>query len=107
MILYFVIYLAIINVVSFAMFGIDKRRAQFNGVIEKQKRKRNAPPPRPEKRRIPEKTLFVIAALGGSIGAMLGMLAFRHKTRHWYFTVGMPGILVLQLLVAWVAMKGI
>ena len=47
--------------------------------------------------RIPEATLFLIAILGGSIGSILGMYTFRHKTRHWYFVVGMPAILILQI----------
>ena len=48
-------------------------------------------------RRIPEKTLFLSALLGGSIGAIAGMYRFRHKTKHWYFVVGMPAILILQI----------
>ena len=47
--------------------------------------------------RIPEATLFLIAILGGSIGSILGMYTFRHKTRHWYFVYGMPFILILQI----------
>lgn len=61
--------------------GIDKRKAI----------KRNF--------RIPEATLFMIALIGGSIGSIIGMQVFRHKTRHWYFVYGMPAILVLQILV--------
>ena len=48
--------------------------------------------------RIPEATLFIIAIIGGSVGSILGMYIFRHKTRHWYFVWGMPAILALQLL---------
>lgn len=48
--------------------------------------------------RIPEKRLFFIALLGGSIGSILGMKTFRHKTKHWYFVWGMPAILIIQLL---------
>ena len=47
--------------------------------------------------RIPEKTLFLIAILGGSIGSNLGMAVCRHKTKHWYFVIGMPAILILQI----------
>jgi uncharacterized membrane protein YsdA (DUF1294 family) len=47
--------------------------------------------------RIPERTLFLISLLGGSVGTWLGMYLFRHKTKHWYFVVGMPAILILQL----------
>ena len=47
--------------------------------------------------RIPEATLFSVALVGGSIGSILGMLVFRHKTKHWYFKFGMPIILLLQI----------
>ena len=74
------IYLAIINLLAFALMGIDKRRAVRHAW------------------RIPEATLFWSAILGGSIGAIAGMRFFRHKTKHWYFRFGMPAILVLQIL---------
>ena len=77
------IYLLLINFVSFSSMGIDKRKA-----IRKQYR-------------IPEKTLFFLALLGGSIGSILGMRVFRHKTKHLSFCVGMPAILILQLAVAY------
>ena len=48
--------------------------------------------------RIPEATLFIVALIGGSIGSILGMQVFRHKTRHWYFAFGMPAILVVQIV---------
>ena len=51
--------------------------------------------------RIPEATLLAIAALGGSIGSLAGMYAFRHKTKHLKFTLGIPAILIGQLLLAW------
>ena len=76
-------YLAAINLAAFLTFGADKRRA-----------KRNA-------WRVPERTLFLLALLGGSLGAILGMRAFRHKTRHWYFRYGLPAILLAQLALAW------
>lgn len=70
---------------AFAMMGIDKKRARRGDW------------------RIPEKTLFLAALLGGSPGAILGMRAFRHKTRHWYFKFGMPAILIAQLaLLGWI-----
>ena len=47
--------------------------------------------------RIPEATLFIVALIGGSIGSIVGMQVFRHKTRHWYFVFGMPAILVVQI----------
>ncbi|MBQ9270284.1 MAG: DUF1294 domain-containing protein [Oscillospiraceae bacterium] len=76
-----IIYLAVVNIAAFMLMGIDKRRA-----------KRGA-------WRIPERTLFLPAILGGSLGAILGMQVFRHKTRHRQFTVGMPLILLVQLAV--------
>ena len=79
---YFLIYLLIINLIGF-----------FSMFLDKQKAKRN-------KWRIPEKTLFLIALIGGSLGATLGMYTFRHKTKHWYFKFGMPLILVVQLVLA-------
>ena len=75
-------YFIIINVIAFAMMGIDKKRARTNAW------------------RIPEKTLFLAALLGGSIGAICGMQHFRHKTKHWYFKYGMPAILIAQLVLA-------
>ena len=74
------ICLALINVVTFFSYGDDKRRAK-----------------RPGARRIPEKTLLLMAALGGSPGALAGMRVFHHKTRHWYFRCGVPAMLLLQL----------
>lgn len=74
-----IIYLIIANIVGLAVMGIDKRRA-----IRHQWR-------------IPEKTLFLVSILGGSIGTWAGMYLFRHKTKHWYFVIGMPLILIAQL----------
>lgn len=79
---YFLIYLLIINLIGF-----------FSMFLDKQKAKRN-------KWRIPEKTLFLIALIGGSLGTTLGMHTFRHKTKHWYFKFDMPLILVVQLVLA-------
>ena len=89
MVLIIVIYAVLINLVAFTMFWMDKKRAKA------------------KKWRIPEKTLFVCATLGGSIGAIIGMWLFRHKTKHWYFVYGMPAILAVQLLVVWIAVWGI
>ena len=100
-------YLVVINLLSLILFRIDKKRAQFNGEIEKQKRRKRAEPVREPKQRIPEKTLFIVAAIGGTIGALIGMWGFHHKTKHWYFVYGMPGILLAQLLIVWVAVRGI
>ena len=73
-------YLALINILGFATMGIDKSRAARRHW------------------RIPESTLFIIALIGGSIGSILGMKVFHHKTRHWYFVFGMPAILILQII---------
>ena len=75
-------YLLVVNLTAFFLMWRDKRLAK----------KENA-------RRIPEKTLFISALLGGSVGAIIGMYRFRHKTRHWYFVIGMPAILLLQIAV--------
>lgn len=77
---YMLIYLLVINIVAFAMMGIDKSRAR-NGQW-----------------RISEASLFLGAILGGSIGSIAGMQLFRHKTKHWYFQFGMPAILMIQLI---------
>lgn len=62
--------------------------------IDKQKARRKA-------WRIPESTLLTVAALGGSIGNLFGMYLFRHKTRHLKFTLGIPVILILQIILAY------
>lgn len=74
-------YVVILNIIGFLLMGIDKRRAKKHAF------------------RIPEATLFTIAIIGGSVGSILGMYFFHHKTRHWYFVYGMPIILILQLLI--------
>ena len=74
-------YFIILNIIGFALMGIDKYKAKKRAF------------------RIPEATLFIVALIGGSIGSILGMHIFRHKTRHWYFVYGMPFILVVQILI--------
>ena len=74
-----IIYLVLINLAAFVLMGLDKRKAKKNLW------------------QIPEKTLFLSAILGDSAGAIAGMYAFHHKTRHWYFVIGMPLILVIQI----------
>ena len=73
------IYIILINLIAFVVFGTDKRKA------------------RKGQWRVPESTLFILAIIGGSIGALLGMLVFRHKTKHRKFTIGIPLILALQI----------
>ena len=72
-------YLLLVNLAAFVLMGLDKRRA------------------RRDKWRISEKTLFLPAVLGGSLGAILGMRLFHHKTKHWYFRWGFVLLLLLQL----------
>ena len=74
------IYLIGINLAGFIIMGVDKKRA-IRGAW-----------------RISEASLFLTARLGGSLGCILGMQHFRHKTKHWYFKYGMPAILVAQVL---------
>ena len=76
------IYLVLMNVLAFALMGADKRRARRDAW------------------RIKERTLFLSALLGGSLGAIFGMRVFHHKTKHWYFVWGMPLILFAQVLIA-------
>ena len=75
-----IIYLAVINIITFIMFGADKARAAKG------------------RWRISESALILAALLGGSIGALAGMKIFHHKTRHRKFTVVIPVILVLQIV---------
>ena len=76
----FQIYLLLINAVSFLLMLIDKYKARKNLW------------------RIRESTLIITAALGGSIGALMGMYTFRHKTKHLTFKLGIPCIMLIQLL---------
>ena len=77
---YILIYLGIINLIGFFAMFLDKQKAKRN------------------KWRIPEKTLFLLAIIGGSLGTTFGMNVFRHKTKHWYFKFGMPMILIIQII---------
>ena len=80
------IWLLLINVITFLVFGLDKWKAKRKEKNEKV-------------RRVPERTLLLLAALGGSVGALLAMKAFRHKTLHKAFRFGVPLILALQIMV--------
>jgi len=71
-------YFAAVNILGFLLMGADKWKAQKGAF------------------RIPESTLFIIAIVGGSVGCILGMYIFRHKTRQWHFVIGMFVILLLQ-----------
>ncbi|MCI8871225.1 MAG: DUF1294 domain-containing protein [Lawsonibacter sp.] len=72
-------WLPAVNLAAFFLMGADKRRARRGAW------------------RIPERTLFLAALLGGGAGAVLGMRLFHHKTRHWYFRLGLPAVLLVQL----------
>ena len=77
---YAILYLVIINIVGFLAMGLDKWKAKNNMW------------------RIPEDTLLAITALGGGIGTIAGMYKFRHKTQKPKFTVGLPTILILEVI---------
>ena len=81
------LYLFIMNAAGVISMLVDKRKAKK------------------KLWRIPEATLLTIAALGGSIGSLAGMYTFRHKTKHLKFTLGIPAILIGQLLLAWLLMR--
>lgn len=85
---YILLWLAGINLLALVLCGIDKWKA------------------RRDRWRIPEKTLFLSAILGGSVGLLVGMHLFRHKTKHKSFTIGVPLIFTLQLgIAAWLLMN--
>lgn len=71
-------YILVMSIVAFCVCGADKFAAQR------------------QKSRVPEKVLFLLSALGGSVGMYLGMFTFRHKTKHWNFVVGIPAIILVQ-----------
>lgn len=78
---YFLFYIIAINIYGFIVVLVDKKRA-----INK-------------KWRVPEAKLFIIASLLGSIGILSGMYTFHHKTKHYKFTIGIPTILILQIVI--------
>ncbi|MBR5598138.1 MAG: DUF1294 domain-containing protein [Lachnospiraceae bacterium] len=75
-----ILYVLLVNLLGFYAMYNDKLRSKKRAF------------------RIPEATLFTIAVIGGSIGSIVGMYVFRHKTRHWHFVYGMPLILILQII---------
>ena len=74
------VVLIVMNLLAFALMGIDKMKAKRGSW------------------RIPEKTLFLVTALFGGLGGTLGMKVFRHKTKHWYFKWGFPALLAVQIV---------
>ena len=75
-----IIYIIAINLFGFFIMWLDKKKAKWG------------------KWRIPEKTLFMVTLLGGGIGTIAGMYTFRHKTKKLKFTVGLPAILILEII---------
>ena len=75
------VYGLVINLVGFVVMGMDKARARRRAW------------------RMPERILFFVAAVGGAAGAWLGMYVFHHKTKHWYFVIGMPLLLLIQVII--------
>lgn len=76
----FIVYIIVMNIVGFAIMGYDKHQAKVH------------------KWRVPELRLFLVSLIGGSIGTWSGMYFYRHKTKHWYFAIGMPLIAILHLI---------
>ncbi len=74
------IYLAVVNLIGILVMAMDKSKAKRG------------------KWRIPEKGLFGVSIIGGSLGTWIGMYLFRHKTKHWYFVIGMPMILIIHIV---------
>ena len=84
-----IVYLAAINLLAFVLYGIDKWKAKA------------------DQWRISEKTLLLTALLGGSMGALVGMQVFRHKTQHWKFRILVPLFLLLHAaLLAYCVYRG-
>ena len=84
---FILIYIIFINLLLFSLMGIDKKKAKL------------------KKLRISEKALFLLAFIGGSIGGILGIYTFRHKTKHLKFTLGFPTILLFQLIILFLFLK--
>lgn len=74
------LFLVLMNLLAFAVFGVDKWKAKH------------------DRRRVPERTLWLLAVLGGALGALIGMQVFRHKTQHRSFRWGVPILLIVQIV---------
>jgi len=75
-------YIIGVNVLSFILMGVDKKKAER------------------QQYRIPERTFWMLAVLGGAIGVIFGMRTYRHKTKHASFKIGMPLVLLLNIILA-------
>ena len=85
-----IIYICLINIIGLVIMGLDKSKAKK------------------QQYRIPEKTFFIVSIIGGSVGTWIGMMLFRHKTKHWYFLVFIPLIFFAQVLLIFLLIdKGI
>ena len=76
-----IIYMVVMNIVGFLVMGADKMKA------------------RKHRRRVPERNIFIISIISGSVGVLAGMYTFRHKTRHMKFVIGIPVIIAAQIIV--------
>lgn len=85
---YFGVYLLLINIYTFYLIYLDKQRAKHR------------------KWRVPERKFFILSILGGSIGTLMSMKLYRHKTKHWYFKYGIPLIIVIQMIAAYYIIFG-
>ena len=74
------LFLVIMNLLAFAIFGVDKWKAKH------------------DRSRVPERTLWLLTVLGGALGALIGMQVFRHKTQHRSFRWGVPILLIVQIV---------
>lgn len=81
------VYLAIVNIAAFLAYGADKYKACTN------------------RWRISEATLLLLAFAGGSVGALLGMLLFRHKIRKWKFRTAVPLFFLIHTVLLWIVLK--
>lgn len=89
LVVWIMIYLGAASLFGFILMGADKRKAVQH------------------KWRIPEKSLFLIALTGGSVGVLLGMWVFRHKTKHLSFSIGIPMIIAVQICAAVLIYRGL
>lgn len=84
---HFSYYLFIINIIAFCIIYIDKQKA------------------RNKKWRVSEKCIFFVSFIGGGLGTFISMLIFRHKTKKWYFIIGIPCIIILQICLLFIVLK--
>ena len=93
-------YLIVINIVTFLVYGIDKWRSTSGRLLPTGRKKAKQ-----GSWRISEATLLILAVIGGSIGALLGMKIWHHKTMHKKFKYGLPMILLAQIALIYLILK--